>query len=461
MSDVPSCDSPRVPPQDIQAEASVLGAMMIHAPAVAVAREILSEADFYRPAHQIIFTALSYMADHPAKWGMPDLVTIRAALAERDKLDAVGGVEYLVALAEGVPSAANVEYYARVVRDKSRLRNLIIAGTTIAQSAFDGGEAADIITAAAGAMEQATRLPARRRTRSSIAIRNRIEEAIAGQRESVAWPWKTVTEHANPCAPGTVMSLCGEPGSGKSFAFQQAMLCWHKSGHKVATLHLEKDRGYHQHRALAQLAGMSCALSDHWQKQNPAEARSIEEQYRGVLDSFGETIYDDPDAAMNQDQVKAWISARAQEGARIIGVDPVTALESGNKPWEGDRAFVLSCESLAAHHGCSIVLVTHPRTASNTAPSMDALAGGRAYSRLVDCVMWLQSHNPPKEGKVKRELGPSQEEWNRTMHLCKTRDSTGQGMSIAMRFSGKSLWLEELGPILPKPKRKRKGDDDE
>lgn len=449
----------RVPPHDIPAEASVLGAMMVYSQAVPTASEILAENDFYRPAHQLIFRVLCYMADHPARFGPPDLVTIRAALQSRGRLAEIGGVEYLVALANGVPSAANVEHYAEIVKDKSRRRELIVASTTTVNAAFGTGSTADILTNATLAVAAAGNHSRKPSQTSSADVRARIESAIAGQRVSISWPWRSVTRYANPCAPGAVTILCGEPGSGKSLAFQEAMLAWHQQGIPTAILHLEKNREYHQIRALAQLAGESSLTSDQWQRANPKEARMAEEEYRDVLNSYGATVFDDPDGSMTLEQVQTWMAARATEGARVVGVDPITAAASGPKPWEDDRRFIVACQAMAARHNCSVVLVTHPRNITGTAPNMDQLAGGRAYSRLTDCVLWLQGHNPPEDGKITYACGEVGGEYNRSIALCKTRDGAGQGIIVAIAFDGATLRTTELGPIQSKKKRKRAEQD--
>ncbi len=129
----------RVPPQSIQAEASVLGSMIIHAPAIDVVVQIAQAEHFYRPAHQIIYQILVEMSqgNKPV-----DLVTLRDELERSKQLEAVGGVEYIVALVEGVPTAANVEYYANIVRDKALLRQLIVVGTQMVQEAFETHEEA-------------------------------------------------------------------------------------------------------------------------------------------------------------------------------------------------------------------------------------------------------------------------------------------------------------------------------
>ena len=453
----------RVPPCDIPAEAAILGAMMVYSDCVTKVREILTEDQFYRPAHQIIYRAICWMADHPARFGVPDLVTLRAALAERGKLESIGGVDYLVELAKGTPGATNVEYYARIVQDKARRRGLIIAGTMAAQAAHEHGDTDEIINNATATIAKATKAPSRRHTKSAAAeVAESIEQAIAGKRESISWPWVSVTRWARPCAPGAVTIFCGDPGSGKSFALQQAMLQWHNQSVKIAMLHLEKDRRYHQTRALGQLCGDHSILSTGWQKHNPDKARQIMADHTDVITSFGATVWDDPDGAMSLEAVQAWISARAAEQARIIGVDPITAAESGPKPWEADRRLIVTCQSIAARTGCSIILVSHPRNANNTVPSIDSLAGGRAYGRLTDCVLWLQRHDPPAENRVQTPCGPTDYQHNRSLSLLKTRDGIGQGLTVAMQFAGESLSMCELGTVIVKKrKQKRKDDEDE
>ncbi|MCD6303894.1 MAG: hypothetical protein J7M21_02910, partial [Planctomycetes bacterium] len=134
--------SQRVPPQSIQAEACVLGSMILHAPVIDVIVQMLRAEDFYRPAHQVLFNVLVEMHDA----GKPiDLVTVREALQQQGRLEDVGGIDYVVAMVEGVPSAASAEYYARVVREKSMLRRLIVAGTEMVQDAFETHEDAAVV----------------------------------------------------------------------------------------------------------------------------------------------------------------------------------------------------------------------------------------------------------------------------------------------------------------------------
>lgn len=127
----------KLPPQSIEAEACVLGAMMLDAPTIDQVILLLKAEHFYRPAHQVIYEVLVSMHD---KKQPIDLVTVRDELSRRKQLEEIGGVDYLVALAEGVPNAANAEYYGSLVRDKFLLRSLITAGNDMVREAYDGRE---------------------------------------------------------------------------------------------------------------------------------------------------------------------------------------------------------------------------------------------------------------------------------------------------------------------------------
>ncbi len=129
----------RTPPQNVEAEQAVLGSVIIERDALTTVSERLSSEDFYRPAHQKIYEAITQLNES----GEPvDLVTLTAWLQKKKWLEDVGGVTYIANLASSVPSAANVEYYASLVEEKSLLRRLIRAATQIATSGYAGDEEA-------------------------------------------------------------------------------------------------------------------------------------------------------------------------------------------------------------------------------------------------------------------------------------------------------------------------------
>ncbi|NLC52172.1 MAG: replicative DNA helicase [Firmicutes bacterium] len=132
--------SDRLPPQNLEAEKSVLGSMIIEEEAILTAAEILKPEDFYREANRELFATMVALADR----GEPvDVITLAEDLSRRQKLESVGGPTYLTALANVVPTAANVAYYARIVREKALLRRLINAATKIAAKSYEPPENVD------------------------------------------------------------------------------------------------------------------------------------------------------------------------------------------------------------------------------------------------------------------------------------------------------------------------------
>ena len=133
----------RTPPQDLEAEQSVLGGMLLSKDAIADVVEVLRSADFYKPAHQTIYDAVLdlYGRGEPA-----DAVTVSAELTKRGELGRVGGAPYLHTLISSVPTAANAGYYARIVSERAILRRLVEAGTRIVQMGYaDTGEVDDVV----------------------------------------------------------------------------------------------------------------------------------------------------------------------------------------------------------------------------------------------------------------------------------------------------------------------------
>ncbi|ADG83801.1 replicative DNA helicase [Thermincola potens] len=127
----------KIPPQNLDAEQSVLGAMLIDKESIIKVSEILRPEDFYRDAHKHIYEA---MLDLSERNEAVDLITLTEELRQRGFLDQVGGAAYVAGLATMVPTAANVEYYARIVEEKALLRNLINVATRIVALGYESDE---------------------------------------------------------------------------------------------------------------------------------------------------------------------------------------------------------------------------------------------------------------------------------------------------------------------------------
>src|SRR6476620_1816414 len=132
----------RTLPHNLDAEKSVLGAILIHNDAFNSAAEVIDSRDFFRDAHRRIFDRMIALSE---RGDAIDFVTLKEELQRAGELDEVGGPAYVAALADGVPRATNVEYYARIVKEKSTLRNLIYAANKIVANAYEADQESDLI----------------------------------------------------------------------------------------------------------------------------------------------------------------------------------------------------------------------------------------------------------------------------------------------------------------------------
>ncbi|WP_028851837.1 replicative DNA helicase [Thermocrispum municipale] len=214
----------RQPPQDIAAEQSVLGGMLLSKDAIADVLEVLRPSDFYRPAHQAIYDAILdlYSRGEPA-----DPITISAELERRGELARVGGAPYLHTLIATVPTAANAAYYAQIVAEKAVLRRLVEAGTRIVQYGYGAadaqGDAVDeVVDRAQAAIFEVTE---RRTSEDYVALEELLQptmdeiDAIAsdgGISRGVPTGFTDLDEVTNGLHPGQMIIVAARPGIGKS-----------------------------------------------------------------------------------------------------------------------------------------------------------------------------------------------------------------------------------------------------
>ena len=209
----------RTPPQDVIAEQSVLGGMLLSKDAISDVVEILRERDFYRPAHELIYDAIVdlYGRGEPA-----DPVTVSAELTKRGDLVRAGGAPYLHTLISSVPTAANAGYYAKIIRERAIMRRLVEAGTKIVQLGYtDEGEVDDAVDQAQAEVYAVTE---RRESEDYVQLSEllpaaydeieKISAGVAGQ--GVKTGFKDLDALTNGFHPGNMIVLAARPAVGKS-----------------------------------------------------------------------------------------------------------------------------------------------------------------------------------------------------------------------------------------------------
>jgi len=142
MPDTAVLAAERTLPHNLEAERSVLGAILVHNDAFNLAAQVIDSGDFYRDAHRRIFERMVQLNERNQAI---DFVTLKEELSRAGEIDDVGGPAYVASLADGVPRATNVEYYARIVKEKSTLRNLIFAANKILTNAYEADQESDLI----------------------------------------------------------------------------------------------------------------------------------------------------------------------------------------------------------------------------------------------------------------------------------------------------------------------------
>ena len=282
------------------------------------------------------------------------------------------------------------------------------------------------------------------RMADSREVADLFERMIDGRTEAVPFPWRVLSRETKALYPGTVTILCGDPGDGKTFAMYQCLAHWHFNGVPIAVYELEEDKPWHLRRIVAQIASNSNLLDDEWCRQNPGDVRDAMAAHQDTVDRLGARMMVAPDTPVSLATVARWVEERAVSGARIIAVDPITAAEVGGNQWEEDLKFLLAIKSTARKHQCSVVLVTHPKKGRGKG-GMDDLAGGAAYARFSQTILWIHRLDPPREVSVVTSVGRTEYMANRTMWICKARNGRGTGLRIAFDFEGASVTFNELG----------------
>ena len=163
----------RMPPQNQEAEQAVLGAILLQSEALITTMERVQPEDFYYPAHQLIFEAMIDLGEE----GQPiDMVTLAAKLQDKQQLDDIGNVSYLMKLANAVPTAANVDYYAQIIEEKSMMRRLIRTATQIVSEGYTAED--DIGALLSDAERRILEISNRRSSSGFIAIKDVLMEVF-------------------------------------------------------------------------------------------------------------------------------------------------------------------------------------------------------------------------------------------------------------------------------------------
>ncbi len=237
----------RVPPQSLEAEQSVLGAILLDGEALLKALEVISPEDFYRDAHRKIFQAMVELFE---RGEAVDLITVTDYLRSKGHLEEVGGVTYLSSLVNTVPTSANVRFHAKIVREKALLRGLLRAATEIVRMVYEEGLPGDELVDIAE--RKVFALSDQRIKTTFFSLKDVIKDSfemiehLYDKKEAITGlpsGFKDLDELTTGFQKGDLIIIGGRPSMGKTaFALNIAQYVGVERGEPVAIFSLEMSR---------------------------------------------------------------------------------------------------------------------------------------------------------------------------------------------------------------------------
>lgn len=254
----PPPDDQRILPHNLEAERSVLGAILIHNESFVELASLLTAKDFYRVAHRQIWEAVVTVVDD-RKQGL-DFVTLKDELARRGELEEVGGPSYISSLTDGLPHSSNIKHYAGIVREKARLRALIRTASALMVTAYDGAESSGALIAKADRALLDLQSAGDRRSLVGMtpgALLTDLEDRVAtkGVLRGVDTGFASINGETMGWQAGDLIIIAARPSIGKTtFVMNSVVAGAGAQGKHVAIFSLEMRRIQLEYRMLASLA---------------------------------------------------------------------------------------------------------------------------------------------------------------------------------------------------------------
>ena len=412
----PSLAGERQPPQDLVAEQSVLGGMLLSKDAIADVVEVLRPADFYRPAHQTVYECILdlYGRGEPA-----DAVTVSAELHRRGELIRLGGAPYLHTLISAVPTAANAAYYAEIVAEKAILRRLVEAGTRIVQLGYLGSDGADVDQVVDRAQAAVYEVTERRTSEDFVPLEELLQptldeiDAIAtrgGVALGVPTGFIDLDSLTNGLHAGQMIIVAARPGIGKStLGLDFARSCSVNHGMTSVIFSLEMSRNEIVMRLLSAEARVRLAdmrsgrmSDDDWTRM----ARRMSEISEAPL-----FVDDSPNLTMMEIRAKAR-RLKQRFDLKLIVVDYMQLMISGRKVESRQQEvseFSRQLKLLAKELDVPVIAISQlnrgPEQRTDKKPMLADLRESGSLEQDADIVLLIHrpdafEHDDPRAGEA-------------------------------------------------------------
>lgn len=276
-----------------------------------------------------------------------------------------------------------------------------------------------------------------------------ISQVIDGTLVTIDTVFPMLNRLAKPLQPRTINLLCGCPGSGKSLLALQLLLAWLLRKIHFSCYMLEESLEHHLHRAIALLEDNTNILDMSWIRNNPDTINNLYAKYADTLDALSNCLTTIPQKQETYEGLTLWAEQKLKAGSKLLIIDPVTAIAQQDKPWIYDAQFLQSLRRLLVDYNATALITIHPRKGL-TKPTLDDLAGGSAWQRFTETILWIEAHGIPETMTIKSPGGIQDIKINRTIHILKARNAPGAGLRIGYKFGKGSLLFAEQGLILKK-----------
>lgn len=400
--------SERVPPQDMAAEQSVLGSMLLHKDAIAECLPIVQARDFYRTAHEEIYAAI---LDLFGRGEPADAITVADELTKRGELLRVGGPSYLHELVQSVPTAANASFYAEIVHDKAVLRRLVEAGTRIVQMGQGQGEG-DVEDIVNRAQAEVYAVAEKRGGEDYVVLADTLNvtlaeiEAASGRSEEmtgVPTGFIELDKLTNGLHPGQMIVVAARPAVGKStLGIDIARSAAIKHDLTTVVFSLEMSRSEITMRILS--AEATLPLQDLRKGLKGTEQWTSLARVLGRIGDAPLFIDDSPNLSLMEIRAKAR-RLRQQHNLKLVVIDYLQLMTSGKKVEnrqqevaEFSRALKLLAKELEVPVIAISQLNRGPEQRTDKRPQMSDLRESGSIEQDADVVILLHRDRSPEPG---------------------------------------------------------------
>jgi replicative DNA helicase len=406
----------RVLPHNAEAERTVLGAVLVDNAAFNSAAEILTRDDFHREAHRRIFDAMAALAERSQPI---DTVTLKDELLRGQSLEAVGGAGYLASLLDGLPRVTNVEPWARIIKEKAVLRNLIHAGNRIVQSCYEAEEDAAAILDKA---EKSIFDIAERRIRQGfVAIKDVVKESfrtidqLSQSKEVVtglATGFVDLDERTSGLQKGDLIIVAARPAMGKtSLCLNIAQGATLRSGETVGLFSLEMSK----EQLVLRMLCADARVDSHRLRTGHLQEKDWARLAKAYADLMGSRVFIDDSATITPLEMRAKCRRlKAEHGLGLVIVDYLQLVSGGTRVENRQQEIASisrSLKGLAKELNVPVIALSQlsraPEARTDRRPQLSDLRESGALEQDADIVMFIyreHEYKPSEENQGVAEI---------------------------------------------------------